>query len=112
MNPLSVDPPVCPITFECINVVGNYQSVNCNAELVYLDPLTGSVTFNTQRMATFPPGDYTFTMRGTTGLVDLISTDFTFTLTMTDPCPTSTLTNIAEFPFIDVRYTLGRPEIK
>ena len=63
-------------------------------------------------MARFPPGDYTFTLRATTGLVDKMSTDFSFTLTMSDPCPTTTLANIVEFPFLDVRYTLGRPEIK
>ena len=62
-------------------------------------------------MEKYPPGVYEFTIRGTVGEDVPVSIDFIFTLTLLDPCPLATLTNLQEFPFVDMRYTIGRDPI-
>ena len=106
------DPPVCEITYECITVVSlneTESAISCDDQnvVVYFSTLTGRLILRTYDMAKYSPGVYQFTIRGTSGTVALISTEVVFTMTLVDPCPTTSLSNIQVRPFIDMRYILG-----
>ena len=59
----------------------------------------------------YSPGSYTFTLGGNSGDIAPVAVDFTFRLTLTDPCPFATLLSVQEFPFVDLRYVLGRDPV-
>ena len=63
-------------------------------------------------MLKYTPGSYEFTVRASVGSEVAVSTEFTFNFTLVDPCPTSTLKSLQDFPFIDLRYTLGRNSLE
>ena len=58
-------------------------------------------------MATYSPGEYKITIRGTAGFENPLTADTYVTLLLTNPCPTSILRTYLEPPFRDVSYTIG-----
>jgi hypothetical protein len=60
------------------------------------DPISGNYEFYSTDMANYPAGDYTFEITGTVGNKSASST---FVMTLTDPCPTTTLA--IDNPFAD-----------
>lgn len=109
----TVDPPVCNITFECLEVQkidgGSDNDVRCvDPDAVTFDPATGWLNFETADIDKYSLGQYRFFMRGTTGLVNKISADYSFIMRLANPCPYTFLRNLQEEPFADMRYILGR----
>ena len=44
--PLTNDPPICPITFECISISGQNSNLSCeDSDAVTFDELTGELAF-------------------------------------------------------------------
>ena len=62
VNSLIVDPPVCPITFECVSVEsltddGGDSDVKCDdPDNLSFDTSTGELTFQTTDMELYAPG--------------------------------------------------------
>ena len=107
-----VYPPVCNITFECVStekiVGGKDDDVRCDdPDAVTFDPTTGLLNFETADIDKYSLGTYRFYMRGTVGLVDKITADYSFMMRLVNPCPTTVLRNKHDFPFVDMRYYLG-----
>ena len=96
VNPFLVDPPICPVTYECITVTGKNLNAPCDnlADSIVFSPTTGRLTFLTDDMEKYEPGSYIFTMRGTVGESAPISADFAFTLILSNPCPIASLRNL------------------
>ena len=69
VKPFIVDPPVCPVTYECISIEGPSTDLTCNDPNVKIDSQTGELSLQTFDMVKYHPGDYTVTIRGTTGTV-------------------------------------------
>jgi len=82
--------------------------MSCLADELVFESAQGETFFQSFDMGKYTPGSYKFTLRATMGTQIPISTDFTFNLTLVDPCPSQALQNLERFPFIDMRYTLGK----
>ena len=50
-------------------------------------------------------------MRGVSGSVVPVTADFSFKLTLSDPCPLTNLVSLREYPFVDMQYILGRESV-
>ena len=115
MRAFVLDPPVCPITYECVSATAtvNSTSVKCNDPgTVDFDSKTGNLIFTTFDKEKYVPGIYMFTLRVTAGTEYPVYNSVTITFTLTNPCPTAKPLVMNQFPFIDMRYTLGRDAIK
>ena len=111
LESVAVNPPECSVTYTCLSVVGNDPDVTCgDAGLVSLDSDTGSLSFNSYDMAKYSPGEYTFTIRASISDYPSIMTDFTYTIILTDPCPTASFVTLNSRPFDDMVYVLGEAE--
>ena len=96
------DASVCPITYSCA-VIGPRNDICSILGVANFDPATGNYDFTTFDMATYPAGDYTFTITGTVGAK---SVSETFVMTLVDPCPTTALTINNPASFVDGDYIL------
>ena len=115
---VSVDPPVCNITFSCISVqklAGMDDNVRCNdPDTITFNPETGLLNFETFDIDKYSLGKYKFNMRATVGIgnpFDTINADFFFIMELANPCPFTNLRNMNEFPFKNMRYNLGSDSI-
>lgn len=86
--------------------------MNCSADQLTFDSNNGDTSFKTFDMQKYTPGSYEFNLRASVGSEVSVTTEFTFNFTLVDPCPASTLKNLQDFPFIDLRYTLGRNSLE
>ena len=112
---LIVYPPVCPVTYECLSteiLQGSDADIRCDdPEIVTFDPASGHFVFETADMEKYSPGQYQFNMRGTVGVQDKISADYSISLKLVNPCPLTSLRNVLGTSFMDMRYTLGRDAV-
>lgn len=92
-----VDPPVCPATYQCISITGPDGRLNCLASAVTLNTNTGTFRFVSTDSQAILPGEYEVTLRASTGTVNPISDDFTFTLRLEDPCKEANLVPVPGF---------------
>ena len=106
-----VDPPVCPVTYQCISVTGPDSRLSCLAPAVGLNTNTGTIRFTSTDSQAYYPGEYVFTVRASSGTVNAVTDEFTFTLRMEDPCKESNLIPLQGLKFVNVRYMLGRDQI-
>ena len=99
------DASVCPITYSCSVSGPNTNICDTSAAdgAAIFDTTTGGYTFETLDLVTYPEGDYVFTITGKVGLKEVSST---FTMTVVDPCPTTTLTINNPVPFMTGEYVL------
>lgn len=93
--PLDVDPIVCPVTYFCVSIIGVTMSIDCNdSSVVSVNSQTGVFSFMSHDMEKYLPGEYEVTLKGSAGTEVLVHTEFTFTMRLEDPCPTSKLSNL------------------
>ena len=93
--PLDVDPIVCPVTYFCVSIIGVTMSIDCNdSSVVSVNSQTGVFSFMSHDMEEYLPGEYEVTLKGSAGTEVLVHTEFTFTMRLEDPCPTSKLSNL------------------
>ena len=112
INDFVVDPPVCPVTYECISIDDPDSIFTCVSDEIFnIDNATGQITVQSSDMAKYRPGDYLVTLRGSAGTVFPVFVDTTFTLSLINPCPTAALSNLQKEPFLSVTYTLGDESI-
>ena len=105
-------PPICEITYECVSVAGYNNSVKCDdPDTVNFNPKTGNLIFKTFDKEKYSPGNYKFTLRGKAGTEFPVQKEITIMFTLSDPCPTVKPLMINQFPFEDMRYTLGQDVI-
>ena len=108
MKAFVLDPPVCDVTYECVSVTGNNNSINCNdPATVNFNPKTGNFIFTAFDKQKHPPGKYKFSIRGKAGTAFPVLKEVEITLTLSDPCFMAKPLKINQFPFFDMRYTLG-----
>ena len=102
LTPFIIDPANCgPIIYTCEVISGSRTdlcSFNDGSTSGSFDSVTGDFHFNSIDTVNFLPGTYTFKIIGTEGSLSAFET---FTVTLVDPCPTSTLTFINPSPFVD-----------
>lgn len=91
---MTIDPPICNVTFECISVEGDDPDMSCLADELTFESASGETFFKSLDIDKFAPGSYEFTLRATTGTEIPISTDFAFNFTLVDPCPSQDLKNL------------------
>ena len=86
-NPLTITPDFCATTVTCKNVSGPSTVLDTCQELTPDGTLTQNFTELQYANDGLAPGDYVFTYTVTTDIVDSSpSLDFTFTVTLIDPC--------------------------
>ena len=99
-----VDPPVCPITYECQSASGcdipGVSSFNA-----------GRFTFETNNRLRFPVGDYVYQIKASSGVDSVISTFSELTLRIREPCEQTKIMPRpgSEEYFKDMSYILGDP---
>ena len=100
MKAFVLNPPVCDITYECVSVVGNDDSVKCDDPgTVNFNPKTGNIIFTTFDKERYSPGNYKFTLRGKAGTDFPVQKEVTIMFTLSDPCPKVKPLMIEQFPF-------------
>ena len=62
-------------------------------------------------MKKYSPGNYMVTIRGTVGSQTTITTEVDLELSLVNPCPKASLSNLSPSPFEDVTYVVGKEEI-
>ena len=111
LDSVVVNPPECSVTYTCLSAAGDDPDVACgDAGLVSLDSDTGSLNFNSNDMAKYSPGEYTFTIRASISDYASIMSDFTYTIIFTNPCPTASFVVLNSRPFDYMVYILGEAE--
>lgn len=111
VTPFIVDPPVCPVTYECISIEGPSVELTCTDPNVRIDSQTGELSFQTFDMVKYLPGDYNVTIRGTTGTVVPLPAEAKFNLKLVNPCFSAKFRNNDLQSLTDVRYVLGNQPI-
>ena len=112
VTPLIIDPSVCQITYSCISVDGPDSDVRCeDKNIVNFSRSTGTTVIRTLDVKKYSPGTYTFNLRGTAGTVVPLTADFSFKVTLIDPCPQAQLAILNHHPFENMEYILGRESI-
>ena len=102
----------CDIVYTCSTVNGpvGYIDICAYSSLLNtssFNALTGVWFFNSLHPNTFPEGDWTIRVTGTTGTNDVEVAYHDFTFTMINPCTTVTVNHIATSPYTDIAYSLG-----
>ena len=113
MNHFTPTPSDCEVTYECISIKGVDEKVKCHMPGVTTfdgildgEDTDGTFTFLTTDREAYRHGEYTVSIRGTTGLDVPISAEATFVLTIGEPCKFVEL-SLAYDPFDDMTYRLG-----
>ena len=92
-SPFEVEPSECLFTVAC-SVLSGPRSDLCDISdgftVGQLD-MNGVYTFQSNDVGAYPAGDYVFEITGTAGTHGDQTSTQTFTLTLVDPCPTSSL---------------------
>ena len=104
MVPFVVTPTLCPIVYSCAMTSGPRTDL-CSVSPGTFTSSTGDYSFASYDVPNYPEGAYVFQITGTTGTNSDVTDSTTFTLTMTNPCPTASLT-LSPTPFTDETYTL------
>ena len=105
----SVYPSICQITYECAMSDQSSKDL-CNVSgaktTTTFDQTTADYYLSSINMQYYPPGPYEFTI---TGRVGSQTAEFTWTLTLVDPCPSS-ISLKQPMPFEDVEHALREPK--
>ena len=109
LNAFTINPSVCPVTYSCAITSGPRTDL-CTFDdglgtIGQFDPALGNYDFRSIDVTNYLEGAYIFQITGTTGTNSDVTDNITFTLTMINPCPISTLTLNAS-PFFDYSYKL------
>lgn len=108
LSPYTVVPSICTFTYSCA-VNGSRTDICSTTDgdtVATFDSTTGDYTFTSYDMANYAAGDYVFTITGTVGAKFVTST---WTMTLSDPCPTTQLTLKNPDAFKNRLYVLRDP---
>jgi len=113
-TPYTVTPNICPLTVTCKSITGPSTGV-LNCVDYPIDSVSNQVSFSfdtaVYQAGALTPGAYTFTYTVSTGGADAaLNQDFSFTLTLSDPCAAAVVTpptfSAQEYTISDVTKTL------
>jgi len=105
-TPFTVVPDICPLTITCKSITGPSTDVLLctDYELDAEGVLNFSFDTAVYNAGELTPGEYTFTYKVSTGSSDAaLNQDFSFTLTLVDPCATAT---VSQPTFTAQEYTI------
>ena len=68
MSNLTVNPQICPVTYECVSLIAAGSNIPCaQSDLFTLDSNTGQLKMRTDDMEKFRPGLYEIVIKGSAG---------------------------------------------
>ena len=105
-------PVGCIVTYECLTLEGSGKTFSCSdlSELTfYID--SGNFEFKSRDKSKFPPGDYSLTIKGTTGTLTTQSDSVQVQFTIVDSCSLASFILPSVSPIDDLTYTLGQEPV-
>ena len=102
LDPFIVEPPECgPVTvYTCHITMGSRTdlcSIDDGSTTAIFDSTTGNYQFSSTDMANYLPGTYVYKITGTIGSTSAYNS---FSMTLVNPCPDSTL-SLLPSPFVN-----------